>query len=220
LAAAAGDRDLGPYSLIRHALLALYQGDAVTTMAAARSAQEQDCSARVRGLAAQREAQGRALAGDQNGCLRDLDRAAELLAVAAGRDAAIGSWTVADPVASARGWCLTDLGRHAEAAETLKPVLAQIASTAVRSRARHGARLALAYAWAGETDQACAVAGPVIDAMPVVDSATIRSDLRQLRTVLGRRPRRGVVSALLLRLNHALVKGPVLPTPGRGHPSR
>jgi len=199
LAHEAGDRDLGPYALVRHALIALYRGDSITTVAAAQRAQRADCSARVRGLAAQREAQGRALGGDHVGAMRCLDRAADLLGDT-GANEMIGSWTVRDPVALARGWCLNDLGRPAQAADILSREMTSIPRSAVRARARYGARLALAHAEAGQLDQACEVAGEVVRLLPTVDSATIRSDVRDLRRVLSRRQRHPASRELLASL--------------------
>ncbi|MDX3279338.1 helix-turn-helix domain-containing protein [Streptomyces scabiei] len=64
LAAAGGDRALAGYALVRRALVTLYQDDAQQTVALARQAQSGTLPPRIRGLAAQREAQGHALAGD------------------------------------------------------------------------------------------------------------------------------------------------------------
>lgn len=63
LAADGGDDELAAYALIRRAELALYTGDSVATVQLARRAAQQARSVRIRGLAAQREAQGHALVG-------------------------------------------------------------------------------------------------------------------------------------------------------------
>ncbi|MEV7305429.1 helix-turn-helix transcriptional regulator [Streptomyces microflavus] len=62
LARAGGDTDLADYALVRRALVTYYNGDASRTIALARQAQRSTAPPRVRGLAAQREAQGHALA--------------------------------------------------------------------------------------------------------------------------------------------------------------
>jgi transcriptional regulator with XRE-family HTH domain len=201
---AAGDRDLGPYALVRQALVALYRGDADSTVEQARAAQRADCSTRVRGLAAQREAQGLALRGDHDGCRRALDTAATLLTEADGDASTIGSWTVHDPVALARGWCLHDLGRPAAAAEVISGELTRIPPQAARARARFGARLALAYAEAGAVDEACEAVEPVLGALLAVDSATVRNDLRLLNRVLARRHRNARAREYLPRLSAVL----------------
>src|SRR5262245_10711188 len=79
LAAAGGDQELEALALVRRALVALYRHDPVETLALAQQAQALRRSARIRGLAAQREAQGHAMAGDYDQCFRALERAAGLL---------------------------------------------------------------------------------------------------------------------------------------------
>src|SRR5262249_29714588 len=84
-AGSVGDTDLVQFALVRGADLALYRDDGVQTVALARRAQANPGVApRVLGLAAQREAQGHALIGDYDACMRALDRSTELLAEAAG----------------------------------------------------------------------------------------------------------------------------------------
>jgi len=56
LASAGGDQELAAYALVRRALISLYAGDAVQTIALARRAQENHAAGnRIRGLAAQRD---------------------------------------------------------------------------------------------------------------------------------------------------------------------
>lgn len=203
LADAAGDREFAPYALVRQALIKLYRGDATGTVELAQAAQRADTSPRVRGLAAQREAQGWALGGDYDACHRALDRAETLLSEPSA-DMPIGSWAVRDPVALARGWCLYDLGRPADAARVIDGELGRIPRQATRARARFGARLALAYADAGEVERSCEVAGPVLDAMSAVDSATVRSDVRELGRALSRRHQNAHARELLPQVTAAL----------------
>lgn len=187
-AAAAGDRDLANYALVRRAELALYRQDAIGTVSLARQAQaDPDITPRVLGLAARCEAQGHALAGDQDGCQSALDRAAGFLAVEdPDGAAALGSTSVPNELDLARGWALFDLGRPGHAAEVLDHAVAQIPDSARRARARFGARRALAYAQNGDVDRACVLAGQVLDDTAHVDSATVRQDLRQLARLLAR----------------------------------
>ncbi|MER6758970.1 MULTISPECIES: helix-turn-helix transcriptional regulator [Amycolatopsis] len=185
----AGDDFLSSYALVRQALIAMYQGDGAETVALARQAQERKTvPARVLGLAAQREAQGHALAGDPDGCMRALDRARAWLQDPAGMPAGpvIGTSQVADPVGVATGWCLYDLGRPAEAASVLDREIARIPHGAVRARTRFGLRLCLAYAASGELEQACRLAQPLLAQIVQLGSATIRTDLRKLAVVLRR----------------------------------
>ncbi|MEV5830751.1 helix-turn-helix transcriptional regulator [Spirillospora sp. NPDC052242] len=188
-AAAGGDRDLAAYALVRRALVTLYRDDAAQTVELARRAwSARGVPARIRGLAAQREAQGHALAGDGDACMRGLDRARALLAADPGEAASgLGSRNLPDPVSMVTGWCLYELGRPRDAAEVLDAEVARIPPEALRSRARFGVRRALAHAAAGEIEHACALAAPLLPVADVVGSATITTDLRRLARTLGRR---------------------------------
>ena len=76
MAASAGETDMAAYAFVRRGLIALYRGDARQTIDLARRAQSGRLPERIRGLAAQREAQGHALAGSYRQCRDALDRAA------------------------------------------------------------------------------------------------------------------------------------------------
>jgi transcriptional regulator with XRE-family HTH domain len=182
------DPHLASFALFRQAEMAMYQHDPVRTVDLARRAQEdRDASPRIRGLAARCEAQGHALAGDVRGFEQAMARAADLLAVREPDEGPVlGSASVPDEVALARGWALYDLGRPREAAELLDEQLAVIPRSARRARARFGIRRALAHAQSGEIDQACAAAREVMVDAAQVDSATIRLDLGELSRTLGR----------------------------------
>ncbi|MEU2720930.1 helix-turn-helix domain-containing protein [Streptomyces smyrnaeus] len=198
LAEAGGDHGLTAYALVRRALITLYRGDAKQTVELARRAQRLADSDRVRGLAAQREAQGHALAGDHRACMRGLDTARALLtatdrptsssAQAASPSPVIGPSTLTDPVSMITGWCLHDLGRPGEAAEILDRETAKLPRDALRSQARYGMRRALAHATAGEIDHACALLEALTEATDAVASATVATDLRRLAHVLRRHP--------------------------------
>ncbi|GAB3902738.1 hypothetical protein GCM10029964_093650 [Kibdelosporangium lantanae] len=210
VAAEAGDEHTGSYALVRRALIALYEDDGPTTIDLARQAQAgKRTPARILGLAAQREAQGHAIVGDYSACMRALDRAGHLL-----RDKndlppgpVIGTTHVSDPVAIVTGWCLYDLGRPAEAAEVLDREIARIPITAVRARARFGARQALAHAAAGELERACELAKPILDQVVTIGSATIHADVDKLAAMLRRRNTHPAVRALEPALSIALYSG-------------
>ncbi|MFC9329007.1 helix-turn-helix domain-containing protein [Kitasatospora sp. NPDC057015] len=190
LAEAGGDRHLASYALVRRALVTFYAGDAARTVQIVEPAQAGGLPPRIRGLAAQREAQGHALAGDSYACLRSLDRARELLARADTEDGAgapvLGTTHLADPAAMVTGWCLYDLGRADRAAEVLDRECRRIPAHAVRSRARYGIRRALAYAADGEPDRACELASDLLPLVPALRSATIQADVRRLARELHR----------------------------------
>ncbi|MCX4813557.1 helix-turn-helix domain-containing protein [Streptomyces sp. NBC_01239] len=189
LARAGGDAYLGSYALVRRALVTLYDGDAAATVALARRAQSDGLPPRIRGLAAQREAQGHALVGEERDCLRSLDRAQELLDSDDARSGAgpvIGTTHVSDPAAMTTGWCLYDLGRPKAAAEVLDRECRRLPPHALRTRARYGFRRSLAHAASGEVEHACTIAGELLGVMPAVPSATVNSDIRRLARELSR----------------------------------
>lgn len=189
LAAEGGDEELAAYSQVRRALITLYSGDALSTIELARQAQRHPAAgARVRGLAAQREAQGHALAGSPAECLLALDRARELLSAVdepTGKPV-LGSTTLRDPVGLSTAWCLHDLGRSAESAAMFDRELRNVPPTARRFQTRWRARQALAHATSRELDEACAVATGLLDDVATVDSATVRTDLVLLARTLSR----------------------------------
>jgi len=189
LAQAGGDREIVSYAFVREAGLALYRQDPIATIDLAQQAQRDgQASSYVLGLAARREAQGHAMAGDRDACERALDRAAELLdssTVDIRAYPVLGS-TAPDPLALARGWALADLGRAGAAAAVLDVEMGRLPATARRTRARFGARRSLAYALAGEIDQSCLTLAETIDDAAHVDSATVRMDLRELARSLSR----------------------------------
>ncbi|MHC3427105.1 MULTISPECIES: helix-turn-helix domain-containing protein [unclassified Streptomyces] len=189
LARAGGDPHLSSYALVRRALVTLYSGDAPATITLAARAQGGSLPPRIRGLAAQREAQGHALAGDELGCRRSLDKARELLDrddARSGAEPVIGTTHVEDPAAMTSGWCLYDLGRPAAAAEILDRECRRLPPHALRTRARYGFRRSLAHAASGEVEQACTIAGELLGVMPTVPSATVNSDVRRLARELSR----------------------------------
>lgn len=193
LADEADDPDMAANALVRRALITLYRHDAAGTIVLARRAQTHHrASTRIRGLAALREAQGYALAGNHTACEQALDRGTCLLAEDDSADAAyplaLGPVSAPDIAALVRGWCYYDLGYPLRAIGALKPEIARIPSTSRRTYARFGARLALAYVAAGEVDQACRLADRVTDAAIAADSATVRSDIGQLARALTRWP--------------------------------
>jgi hypothetical protein len=205
IAEAGGFNDLGAYALVRQALVTMYQHDSRNTIELAQLAQEQTTNQRIRGLAAQREAQGHALAGDYDACQRALDLATDLLRRPRHDEQPIlGTSTLDDPSSMVRGWCLHDLGRSRDAADVLAVEVARIPPDADRTRARYSARYALALAAAGEVEQACSVAGPVLELLERIDSATIRSDLRRLAQDLQRQHRNPAVRQIAPRLAAAL----------------
>lgn len=214
LARIGDDHEIVSYALVREAGLALYRQDPIATIDLARQAQRiTRISRRTLGLAARREAQGHALAGDRGSCERAFDRAAELFrssTVDIRWYPVLGS-SAPDPLALARGWALADLGRAAEAAAVLDRELTLVPVTHRRTRARFGARRSLAYALAGEIDQSCRSLAETIDDAAQVDSATIRMDLRELARTLSRWRGHHTVREIYPELSRVLQRRPTSP---------
>jgi transcriptional regulator with XRE-family HTH domain len=207
LATAGGDDDLAAYGYVRRALIALYRRHPHDTVALAQRARDKARGPRVRGLAAQREAQGHALAGDAQACRRALTEARTLLSEAEKIGSSItplGTTTVVDSVEMTRGWCLPDLGRPVEAARVLSTEIARLPSDAHRTRARYGIRLALVLASVRELEAACALLGPVLPQMVSLDSALIRKDLRHLARTMNRWNAESCVQLIMPEIAEAL----------------
>jgi helix-turn-helix protein len=213
LARAGGDGNIVTYTLIREAGLALYRQDGISTIDLAQRAQQgRNASPRTLGLAARREAQGHALAGDRDACERALGRAEELLDsyTADVRAYPVLGPTAPDPLTLARGWSMVDLGRVGEASALLDRVLTRLPVTNRRTRARFGARSSLAYALAGEIEQSCVTLAETIDDAAQVDSATVRMDLRELSRCLSRWRGHHAVREIFPSLNRVLQRHPAM----------
>lgn len=189
MAEGSGDHEFAAFGLIRKALVTLYQGDAAQTVELAEQAARHTAARRrVRGLAIQRAAQGHALAGAELEARRALDEARQLLTSDPDeeRQHVLGSSTMRDNSDLIEAWCLHDLGRPSDAGALLDAQLNMAPRSAGRFMARWGARRALAYAVSGEVDHACQLARDVVEHALLVDSATVRADLRSLRAALSR----------------------------------
>jgi transcriptional regulator with XRE-family HTH domain len=207
LAALGGDPAMASYALVRRADVTLHAADALATISWGVQAQSDErVPARIRGLAAQREAQGYALTGDRGSCERALARSANLLAEAA--EAAgplvLGTTNAPDLHSLIVGWCLHDLGDPGRAADILDRAVAGFAPGARRNRTRYVTRTALAHAMAGDLDRACELMGTVVDQLPQLESATIRHDVRLLDRVLVRWHSHPPAREMRLRLLRAL----------------
>ncbi|GHC08872.1 hypothetical protein GCM10010348_34020 [Streptomyces anthocyanicus] len=225
LAAEAGAFDLAGHTLIRRAGLALYQADARKVTEYAAEAGRRGTNARVRALAAFREAQGLALAGSGELCGAALEQAGELLERAAGSafEGSRGTDGETGPGARTRpfglivgseytphlgdlvgGWCLYDLGRPDEAASMLSAGLGQLPVRVTRFRALFTARLALALTAAGELDASVPVVEGLLRDSAGLCSHAMRTQLRMLAASLRRRHARPGMRELQARVTAAL----------------
>ncbi len=178
-----GNPELEAWAWVRSAEFALYRGDARGTVTSALRAGKSR-SPTVQAVAAQREAQGYALAGAAKPCESALERARALQAKA--ETSSYGSQSLADPVAIITGCAYYDLGRAAEAAAMLDVHVPLIAPSSLRARTRFGLRRALAHAAAGDVDHACELVSDLLDDIRQVQSATVHIDLTAFSKLLSR----------------------------------
>jgi hypothetical protein len=206
-----GDLSLRPYGLFRNSDITLHADDPYGTIDLALRIQAHPATTvLIRGLAVQREAHAQALLGNQDACMLALDQSAALLveaqqAYSGGR--VLGMTLTPDPTTMARGWCLFDLGRPADAAAVLETGIDGFAPGAYRARARYAARTALAQAAADEVERACEIVEWLAEDLRQIDSATVRHDVRLLHRELRRRSGQPRVRDLLPVLAD-LLRGP------------
>jgi transcriptional regulator with XRE-family HTH domain len=193
LARLVDDANLVAYTLTRQAQVAVFRDepDRVFTLVGP-VVDDTRVSTRFRGIAAHRMAQGHALMGDYDECRRALDHAVRLPPETVGSPTFDGA--VLPPMANGgshvegviTGWCLHDLGRPQAAVDLLDRELGQIDVTHRRAAARFGARRILAYVAAGEVDHACTLTHELLAIAAVIDSASVRRELRRLARALAR----------------------------------
>jgi transcriptional regulator with XRE-family HTH domain len=201
-----GHPELASYLLVRQAEIALYRQQPETVIKTARQAQDDKRSpARVRCLAAQREAQGHGLAGNYDACLRALDNARRHQVMEEDDDLGWGATGLRNPIDATAGWALYDLGRLAESVRILEREVPLIPADSARTKVRFGVRHALALVECGNVDDACRLLVGLLRGAQLLESATIRSDLIRLRTILSRWSTRPAVRDLKPALLEALV---------------
>jgi transcriptional regulator with XRE-family HTH domain len=177
----AGDTAFEAYALVRKAVVALYDHDYPLTTLLAQQAQAMTSDDRVRGLAALQEAHGHAGLGRVNEFTSALARGADFLSRGETGDKAPGSAHVVDQVGMAEAWCQSEVGRYERAADLLRNGIAQTSPFALRTTARYEARYALVLERLGDLDGSCAAAATAMGKVTVVESETVRQDLRALR---------------------------------------
>jgi transcriptional regulator with XRE-family HTH domain len=197
-----GDVDALSYSLIRQSQRARRRGEDADAVALARRAGAiPGVSPRMAQFAAQREAQARALAGDEPGFRRALDLYQGLVAEARAAAVHPTPWGPApDPAFEYsrlfEATCLIDIADFRTAASLFDTGMKALGSPRT-GHSRLAVRQAIAYAQIGEPEPACQV---VLGFLPTVarqGSASLRGDLKQLTRVLNRYRRLPTVRTLL-----------------------
>jgi transcriptional regulator with XRE-family HTH domain len=197
LATKVGDVALRGYALVRDAEMSLYEGNPYGIITSAQRADlDPGAPAAVRSLAAQREAEGHAILGDLTSCLTALEKAQRWQEEAARENGQhYGTTSLADPIATSRGWSMLHFDPD-ESAELLAAAVAGIPATSVRSRVRFGVRLARATFLREDVDGACALLFSLLEDLRRTDSATVRFDLTGLGDTFTRHRHHPVVKDL------------------------
>jgi transcriptional regulator with XRE-family HTH domain len=200
-----GDADALGYALVRQSQQARRRGDAQAAVIFARRAVATGgISPRLAVLAAQREAQACALAGDEPACRSALDRYQGLVALSpqAEPDATrLPGWGPAPDPAFERSrlleaTCLVDLADFRAATALFDQGMTHLGA-ARTGYARLAVRHAIACAHAGEPEHACQI---VLGSLPTLarqGSASLRADLKLLTRAMNRHRRSPAVRALL-----------------------
>jgi hypothetical protein len=154
-------------------------------------------------MAAKEIAYGHALAGNRDESQRALDAAMGWLARPVREDdAALGQRRLADDLfAVYQTTCDIYSGYGARVIPVLEPRLESVAKISFRTATITRARLARAYANAGQPAEACRVAWEALDAIEQIDSLTARSELRRTVPVLNQWHGRSDVQDVMHRLS-------------------
>jgi hypothetical protein len=172
---------------------------------AARALRTPGAPALVKGLAAKQMAYGYALGGHSDACHQALDRMAKLFQTASTRDRdpdpviSLAGFDVPTSLAQYEGTCDVYLGGGETAVPLIDSGRAPHGSGS-RNHAITGARLARAYAQAGDPEQACAEAIEALGTGEVVDSLSTRVELRRALKPLDRWPGREDVAEVRHRI--------------------
>ncbi|MEA2618839.1 MAG: hypothetical protein QOE72_4622 [Chloroflexota bacterium] len=174
------------YVLMRKSSQAATQRDAGRTIGLARVAQHSDrLTPRVRAVAAQQEAHGHALAGDEVACQRKLDEAFQLSAA----DRTVegpARYCIPQFVEIQRATCWMELGRPERAVDLFEAELLRLPAVHRRDRGVYLSRLACAHATTGNPDGAAVNARQALEIVGTTGSDRIRKELHQLQPRLAR----------------------------------
>lgn len=159
-------------------------------------------SPRMKGWAANEMALGYALVGHRDQSHRALDAGIGWLAQPMlDDDAALQRSVAVDDLFTVySATCDTYLGYGARAVAVLEPRLESLSVSSLRTATITRAKLARAYANAGQPDEACRVAWDTLDTIEQVGSQSARNELRRSLPVLNRWHGRSDVQDVLHRL--------------------
>ncbi|MGH3869368.1 MAG: helix-turn-helix domain-containing protein [Pseudonocardiaceae bacterium] len=193
------------YGFVRRSMMVIsFSGDGRRAIDQAHHVFEiSDASPRMKGLAANQMAFGYALTGNRDASCRALDKAMNWLAQPAREDdTLLGQRSVVDEdlFAIFQATCDIYLGCGASAIRVLEPRMVSLSRSSVRTATITRAKLARAYAQAGQPAEACRLSWETLHAMEHVDSLSARSQLRRTVRVLDQWHGRSDVQDLTHRL--------------------
>ncbi len=193
------------YGFVRRSMMVIsFSGDGQRAVNQAYQVFEiSDASPRMRGLAAKQMAFGYALAGDRDASCRALDEAMNWLARPSREDdILLGQRSVVDEdlLAIFQATCDIYLGHGAKAIRVLEPRLAALSKSSARTATITRAKLARAYAHAGQPAESCRLTWETLQGIEQVGSLSARSELRRTMRVLDQWHGRSDVQDLTRRL--------------------
>jgi hypothetical protein len=197
---------MAEYGFVRRSMMVIsFSGDGQRAVHQAYQVFEiSDSSPRMRGLAAKQMAFGHALAGDRDVSYQALDEAMNWLARPTREDdILLGQRSVVneDLLAIFRATCDIYLGHGAKAIRVLEPRLAALSKSSARTATITRAKLARAYAHAGQPAESCRLTWETLQGIEQVGSLSARSELRRTMRVLDQWHRRSDVRDLTRRLD-------------------
>lgn len=194
------------YSFVRRSMMILNaSGDGRRAIHQARHVLDMpDSSPRMKGLAAKQMAFGFAISDESDSSCRALDAAMKWLAEPTREDdSSLGQRSVVndDLFTIFQATCDIYLGRGARVISVLDPKLALLSKSSVRTATITRAKLARAYANAGQPGDACRLSWETLNAIDKVGSLSARSELRRTVRVLQQWHGRSDVRDITHRLN-------------------
>lgn len=205
-AQAAGWSGMTTGACVRRSMMVLnFSGDGIRAVDQACPVLDMpQASPRMKGLAAKQMAHGYALAGHRDESRRALDAAMSWLAQPVREDDAfLGQLIVIndDLFAVYQTTCDVYLGHGARVIPLLEPCMESLAGSSFRRATITRAKLARAYANAGQPEQASRVAWETLDAIEQIGSFSARSELRRALPVLNQWHGRSDVQDIVHRLS-------------------
>lgn len=192
------------YGFVRRSMMVIsFSGDGQRADQAYHVFDISGASPRMKGLAAKQMAFGYALAGERDASYRALDEAVNWLARPAHEDDILpGQRSVVneDLLAIFQATCDIYLGHGAKVIRVLEPRLAKLSKSSARTATITRAKLACAYAHAGEPAESCRLAWETLQGIEQLGSLSARGELRRTMRILDQWRGRSDVQDLTRRL--------------------